>query len=99
MTVPVTRLTSQEASEQEREAACEGYAHRVLVAGDIFTNVLLGGYPDETISSRCARGALAGRWWGLWMSRFLNLFQDKHGAKAMAGDEERADAVELLEKQ
>ena len=94
---PVTRLSDDEESEQERETAGEGYVHRVLVASDIFANVVMGGYPDETISSRCARGALAGRWWGVWMSRFLNLFQRDHGADAMAGDRERAKAVERLE--
>jgi hypothetical protein len=95
---PITRLSPAEEREQEQETVREGYLHRVLVAGDIFTNVVLGGYPDETISSRCARRALAEKWWGLWMSWFLNLFQSDHGAKAMAGDEERAKKVENLER-
>jgi len=99
MNNPVTRLSPAEEHTEERETACEGYVHRVLVAGDIFTNVVLGGYPDETISSRCARAAFAGKWWGIWMSGFLNLFQADHGAKAMAGDEERAENVEELERQ
>jgi len=95
---PISRLSPAEEQQEEREAACEGYLHRVLVAGDIFTNVLLGGCPDETISSRCARRALAGKWWGIGMSWFLNLFEADHGAKAMAGDEERAKRVEKLER-
>jgi hypothetical protein len=32
------------------------------------------------------------------MSRFLDLFQKDHGAKAQAGDIERAKAVEALEE-
>jgi hypothetical protein len=98
MANPITRLSPAEEQEQEQETAREGYLHRVLVAGDIFTNVLLGGNPDETISSRCARGALASKWWGIGMSWFLNLFETDHGAKAMAGDEERAKRVERLER-
>lgn len=95
---PISRLSPGEEREQELETAREGYLRRVLVAGDIFTNVLLGGCPDETISSRCARGALAGKWWGMGMSWLLDLFELDHGAKAMAGDEERARRVERLEK-
>ena len=97
MADPITPLTPTEQAKQEAGAAREGYLHRSLVALDIFANVLTGGYPDETISSRSARAAEAGKWWGIAMSRFLNLFQSDHGAKAQAGDIERAKTVEHLE--
>lgn len=32
-----------------------GYFHNLLVACDQFLNALLGGWPDETLSSRCWR--------------------------------------------
>lgn len=32
-----------------------GYFHNLLVACDQFLNTLLGGWPDETLSSRCWR--------------------------------------------
>lgn len=31
------------------------YSHNLLVACDQFLNALLGGWPDETLSSRCWR--------------------------------------------
>lgn len=32
-----------------------GYAYKLLVAVDQLVNALLGGWPDETLSSRCWR--------------------------------------------
>jgi hypothetical protein len=95
---PIQPLNPSEAVEQEREAASEGYIHRALVGFDQFVNVLTGGYPDETISSRSARAAEYGKLWGVVMSRFLDLFQSNHGAKAQAGDVERAREVQDLEE-
>jgi hypothetical protein len=96
--VPTHSLSPSETAEQEREAASEGYIHRALVGFDQFVNVLTGGYPDETISSRSARAAESGQLWGIAMSWFLDLFQSNHGAKAQAGDVERAREVENLEE-
>lgn len=90
---PVTPLTPQQEAQQERQAGREGYVHRALVGLDQFVNVLCGGLPDETISSRASRAAEQGKLWGVAMSRFLNLFQKDHGPKAQAGDTERAEKV------
>lgn len=79
--------------QQEAQAAREGYVHRVLVAFDQFVNVLFRGRPDETISARAYRAALEGKLWGRVMNAFLNIFQSDHGAKAAAGDLERAQAI------
>jgi hypothetical protein len=95
---PTHPLSPSETAEQEREAASEGYIHRALVGFDQFVNVLTGGYPDETISSRSARAAERGKLWGVAMSWFLDLFQSNHGAKAQAGDVERARVVQELEE-
>ena len=51
-------------TQQESQAADEGYLHRVLVALDIFLNVVFKGREDETISARSYRAALEGKIWG-----------------------------------
>ena len=99
MSDPITPLTPAQTQVQEAKAAKEGYAHRDLVALDQFLNVMADGSPDETISSRAARADEKGKLWGRVLSRFLNLFQSDHGAKAQAGDVERAEVVEAIEKQ
>ena len=99
MTDPIQPLSPQEFSQQEAQSAKEGLLHRDLVAVDIAANViLLKGQEDETISSHAARADEEGRWWGRTLSRFLNFFQKDHGAKAQAGDVERAENVEKLEE-
>ena len=39
------------------------YGKAVLIGVDQLANALLGGWPDETLSSRCWRLSLAGRDW------------------------------------
>jgi hypothetical protein len=82
---------------QESQAADEGYLHRVLVALDIFLNVVFKGREDETISARSYRAALEGKIWGRIMNAFLDIFQSNHGAKAAAGDLERANSIAVTE--
>jgi hypothetical protein len=82
---------------QEKQAAQEGYIHRVLVAFDQFVNVIFRGRPDETISARSYRAALEGKLWGRAMNAFLNIFQSNHGAKAAAGDLERSQSIDATE--
>jgi hypothetical protein len=95
---PITPLDPGSTQQQEAQAAHEGWVHRSLVAFDQAVNVIvLRGQPDETISSHSARAALEGKKWGVVMSKFLNLFQKDHGAKAIAGDEQRAENVERIE--
>jgi hypothetical protein len=91
-------LTPDEIQVQETETAQEGYLHRSLVALDQFANVLLGGNPDETISSRSQRAAQRGDWRGKAMIWWLGKIQKNHGEDAQAGDIERATAVEDIEK-
>lgn len=98
MSDPIQPLSPEEEQQQESEVRKESYPLRTLVAFDQMVNVATGGHPDETISARAGRSAVAGRVWGKVMSRFLNLFQKDHGAKAEAGDLARAKQAEYLEE-
>lgn len=92
MSDPITPLTPEQTAAQEAKAAKEGYLHRDAVALDIFADEVAGGPMDETISSRLARAAESGKWWGKLGCKTLNLFQANHGPKAQAGDVERAQS-------
>lgn len=84
------------AQEQIRH---ESRAHRWLVAFDIFCNVtFFNGQQDETISAHAWRAAQQGKLWGKLMTKWLGWFQLNHGAKAAAGDLERAQEREAVEK-
>lgn len=98
MSDPITPLDPQETQQQEEQAKKEGYLHRTLVGLDQFANVITGGKPDETISSRAARASLKGNKFGKLVSKFLNVFQKDHGAKAIAGDDARAEQIEQAEE-
>ena len=74
----------------------EGYLHRVFVATDMLVNVVLGGLPDETISSRCARHR--NRWWGRAMCWWLDKVQPHHDLLAREADLGRAEIVNRLEQ-
>jgi hypothetical protein len=99
-------LTPQQVQIAEKRAAGEGYPHEVLVALDQDVNVDTGGLPDETISSRVRRISNAHPRWGwspgVWLAKALNaglnLIQGNHGAKAEAGDLQRAETVEATEE-
>lgn|SRR5208337_3134741 len=84
----------------EAKAAGEKYPHRVLVAFDIFMNVVFFfGEQDETISTHAYRAKLWGHWWGIAMSWWLCLLQPNHGPLAASGDLQRATArVSVLSK-
>ena len=90
-------LTPPQIAKQEAKAAKEGYVHRALVGVDQFANVLFGGNPDETISSRSQRAANRGNLVGKFMTWWLAKVQSSHGYKAEAGDIARATNVEQLE--
>lgn len=89
----ITPLTPAQVVTQEAQAAKEGFIKRDLIALDMSVNVVTGGLPDETISSRWARGAEQSHVLDELGSKALDLFQPDHGAKAQAGDTERAERV------
>lgn len=99
-------LSPRQIQRAEKMAAGERYPHKVLVALDQDVNVDTGGLPDETISSRVRRISDAHPRWGwnpgVWLAKALNAglnaIQKNHGAKAQAGDLQRAEAVEATEQ-
>lgn len=101
MSDPIQPLTPAEEQAALDQAAHESTFHRDAVAVDVCANVLLGGNPDETISSRMARwdtqdGGVRHEV-GRVISEGLDLIEHNHGAKAEAADLERAQAVERIE--
>lgn len=94
----IITLTPEQLALYRKRAMQESYIHRVLVALDMLVNVIFMGHPCETISARSARAATEGKRWGILMSKFLDIFQRDHGARAQAADYERAMQVDYLEK-
>jgi hypothetical protein len=100
------KMTPAQIRQTEKNAAAEGFLHRVAVAADQDLNVDTGGLPDETISSRVRRISDAhSRWdWnpGVWLAKTLNaglnFIQRNHGQHAQAGDLERALKVAATEQ-
>lgn len=68
------------------------YLLNLLIAIDQGANTLLGGDPDETISSRAGKGQAQGKRWACVLCRFLDWFQRDHCAKSIERNE-GADAV------
>jgi hypothetical protein len=75
------------------------YAIRLAVAFDEFWNVVLGGFLDETISSRAGRAAHAGKRWGKLLAGALGYFFPNHCRLAELHDEQRAEYIVYLERQ
>lgn len=95
----IVPVNSSEAAKWSQEAIHHPYYIRIWVALDKFLNVVLfNGRLDETISSHSARAALEGKTWGVFMLKFLNLFDPNHGAGAIVGDEATAQDIVNEEK-
>lgn len=67
------------------------YVFNLLIAIDQLGNTLIGGYPDETISSRAGKGALRGSVFWTFIAAFIDLlflpFERDHCRKAIEADE------------
>lgn len=100
MTEPITPLTPAQTAVEEAQAAGENFITRDLVAVDILADELTGSPMGETISTRLAIDSVQGhgisREVGKIGSAILNVFQHDHGADAVAGDLERAQAEEKI---
>lgn len=59
----------------------------ILVAIDQFANAVLGGNPDETISSRAAKARLKGRRWGCILCGLLDRLDRDHCNRTVEWDE------------
>jgi hypothetical protein len=61
------------------------YFVRLLIGIDQFANVIAGGWPDETISSRCGR-RFRSHWWWTWLGKVLNWIDPNHIYDAMKNE-------------
>ncbi len=103
MNNPIQPLTPQQEATAQKNVEREGYLKRDLVALDQDVATDLGDkVPDETISAWTARLSLHARglpgFLGRTVSRVLDWFQKNHGAKAIAGDDERGKEVQAAEQ-
>jgi hypothetical protein len=70
-----------------RKRGWHKYIMGLLIGIDQFFNAVLGGMPDETISSRCARGT--GRhWYWTALDRLLNLIDPNHSRDALQSEKD-----------
>jgi len=69
------------------------YFWNILISIDQFFNVLLGGDPDETISSRC--GKYKHRKICYLICQFLDLIDYRHCQKSIEYDEGKREVVKL----
>lgn len=96
MSDPITPLTPEQTAAQEALAEKEPLIEQDAVAVDkMLAKVVLDAPPDVTISEQAGVLAYTRRgfkgFYGRWMSRFLNLFQRDHGARATAGGNAEAE--------
>ena len=99
-----TLQTPVQVAQQEAQTTQEGYIHRVLVAFDQFWNVAAtDGLPDETISAHDRRvvddPTAKHKLLAKVLNHLLDDIQPNHGAKAEAGDLQRALTVAGVEEQ
>jgi hypothetical protein len=65
------------------------YFLRVAIALDQLGNAILGGDPDETISSRAAKARARGAGWGCVLCKILDAVHRDHCTKALEFEEGR----------
>lgn len=69
------------------------YIHNVGIGLDQFVNAIVGGDPDETLSSRMGKSAAKGhRWWG-WVHDALDYFWPNHCKKAIDKTEGKDEII------
>lgn len=62
------------------------YLWNLFIALDQLANAMIGGDPDETISSRAGKAARRGRWWGCILCRLLDLLEKNHCELSIEAD-------------
>lgn len=63
-----------------------GYIYNFLIGLDQFANSILGGAPDETISSRVGRARTNGHWMGKFMCWWLDWLDPGHCKDAIQSE-------------
>lgn len=53
------------------------YLRNLFISIDQLGNTLANGHPDETISSRVGRNAVAGKWWALVLEKIIDAWFGK----------------------
>lgn len=71
---------------------------QILVALDQLVNTLIGGYPDETLSSRAHRRRLRGKGDCAWVIDHIFFWQDEHCKASYESELERAHLPPELRK-
>ena len=75
-----------------RRFKIKDYFWNLLVAVDQLFNTILGGDPDETISSRIGKAKRRGEKWAIWFTKVGNIVLGKnHFIKSIEEDEGRKD--------
>lgn len=69
------------------------YLWNLLISLDQLANTVMGGSPDETISSRAGKAMREGRRWGCILCQLLNWIEPDHCAKSIEPDEGGDSAV------
>ena len=59
------------------------YLMNILLLLDLAANTVLGGDPQETLSSRFAKAAQDSKWYGRWACRLLGWVDPGHCQKAL----------------
>lgn len=65
----------------------KNYLMNLLISLDQLGNTILGGLPDETISSRAAKAKLQGKRWGCVLCKLLDKLDKNHCEKSIEMDE------------
>lgn len=65
----------------------KNYLMNLLISLDQLGNTILGGLPDETISSRAAKAKLSGKKWGCVLCKWLDKLDKDHCDKSIEMDE------------
>lgn len=77
-----------------RKRGFRTYFVNLLIGIDQAANSVLGGMPDETISSRCARGRA--RWYWKWLAWALDKIDPNHCADALRSEKDRLHEPAVL---
>ena len=71
------------------------YFWNILITLDQLGNTIMGGDPDETISSRLAKLNRKGNKVGVIGCKILNVFQEGHCEKSLEKDEGKDEVFKL----
>lgn len=63
------------------------YLFNFLIAIDQLLNTILGGFPDETLSSRAGKARNNGKKWGCYFCKVLDAIDKNHCDKSIEWDE------------